>query len=111
MRIFALALIATLLAGGCMSRPARHDRSGEVSYNRREMPPEQGLFSGPDGEWTVEADTPPPDDSAPADEEPRTREEEDERRGDDERRGEDESRGDDERRGDDESRDAPADNR
>ncbi len=36
-----------------MNRPARKDRSGEVSYNRRDLPPEPGLFTGPDGVWTV----------------------------------------------------------
>jgi hypothetical protein len=53
MRGWALALAAALLLGGCTSRPPRHDRSGEVSYNRRELPPSQGLFSGKDGVWTV----------------------------------------------------------
>lgn len=52
--ILAVALaIAPALAVGCMSRPPQKDRSGEVSYNRRELPPEQGLFTGSDGEWTV----------------------------------------------------------
>jgi hypothetical protein len=53
MRGVALALAAALLLGGCTSRPARHDRSGEVSYNRRELPPSPGLFTGEDGVWTV----------------------------------------------------------
>jgi hypothetical protein len=53
MRVLALALAGALLVGACTSRPPRHDRSGEVSYNRREMPPSQGLFSGKDGEWTA----------------------------------------------------------
>lgn len=42
-----------MLLGACMSRTPRHDRSGEKSYNSRELPPAQGLFTGPDGVWTV----------------------------------------------------------
>lgn len=61
MRALALAMALALLLGGCMNRPARRDRSGEISYNRRDLPPEQGLFTGCDGVWTVyrsDADTP-----------------------------------------------------
>jgi hypothetical protein len=53
MRAVALALLSLLLLDGCMSRPPRRDRSGEVSYNRRDLPPSQGLLSGPDGAWTL----------------------------------------------------------
>jgi hypothetical protein len=55
MRGVALALLPVLLlAAACTSRPARHDRSGEISYNRRELPPASpGLLTGPDGSWTV----------------------------------------------------------
>ncbi len=55
MRAIALALLSVLLlAAACTSRPARHDRSGEISYNRRELPPASpGVFTGPDGTWTV----------------------------------------------------------
>ena len=66
MRGVALAVAAALLAGGCTSRPARHDRSDEISYNRRELPPSPGLFTGEDGSWTayrndvVRAPEPPP---------------------------------------------------
>ncbi len=72
MRAVAIALAAALLLAGCMSRPARHDRSGEVSYNRRELSPRPGLFSGPDGEWTVypsepdRTDADPPSAGSPA---------------------------------------------
>jgi hypothetical protein len=65
MRGLALALAAALLLGACMSRPPRHDRSGEVSYNRRELPPEEGLFTGPDGTWTVYDNAPDREDPAP----------------------------------------------
>jgi hypothetical protein len=52
--VAALALTAAFALGGCMSRPGSHDRSGEVSYNRRDLPPnEPGLVTGPDGVWTV----------------------------------------------------------
>ena len=62
MRALTLAMSLALLLGGCMNRPPQHDRSGEVSYNRRDLPPEQGLLTGPDGEWTIyrnNADEPP----------------------------------------------------
>ena len=62
MRALALAMALALLLGGCMNRPPRKDRSGEISYNRRDLPPEQGLFTGPDGVWTIyrnNADEPP----------------------------------------------------
>jgi hypothetical protein len=58
MRTLTLAIALALLLGGCMNRPARKDRSGEVSYNRRDLPPEQGLFSGPDGSWTIYRNNP-----------------------------------------------------
>ena len=53
MRSLVLVVAALSLLVGCMSRPAQRDRSGEVSYNRRELPPEQGVFSGPDGVFTI----------------------------------------------------------
>ena len=48
-----LALGIALALAGCMNRPPRHDYSGEISYNRRDLPPEPGLFTGCDGVWTV----------------------------------------------------------
>ncbi len=67
MRALALAMALALLLPGCMNRPARKDRSGEVSYNRRDLPPEQGLFTGPDGVWTPYRNDvdPPPDEETP----------------------------------------------
>jgi hypothetical protein len=66
-RALATALGLALALAGCTSRPPSHDRSGEVSYNRRDLPPhEPGLFTGPDGVWTVyrndapEEPAPPP---------------------------------------------------
>ena len=53
MRATAMLFAFALALGGCMSRPPTHDRSGEVSYNRRDLPPEQGLLTGPDGVWTI----------------------------------------------------------
>ena len=53
MRAPALAIVLALLLGGCMNRPPHRDRSGEVSYNRRDLPPEPGLFTGKDGVWTI----------------------------------------------------------
>jgi hypothetical protein len=53
MRAPAFALLLALLLAGCMGRPPHKDRSDEVSYNRRDLPPEPGLFTGCDGVWTV----------------------------------------------------------
>jgi hypothetical protein len=53
MRGLAVVVAVLALLVGCMSRPAQRDRSGEVSYNRRELPPEQGVFSGRDGVFTI----------------------------------------------------------
>ena len=63
MRAVALAIVLALLLGGCMNRPPHRDRSGEVSYNRRDLPPEPGLFTGKDGVWTIYRNNP---DGAPA---------------------------------------------
>jgi hypothetical protein len=55
MRAFAAALAAILL-GGCVApkaHPPKAEGAEKRSYNRRELPPEQGLFSGPDGTFTV----------------------------------------------------------
>lgn len=55
MRALAAVLVASL-CGGCIA-PRAHAPKGEgadkISYNRRELPPEQGLFSGPDGNFTI----------------------------------------------------------
>lgn len=68
MRALALAMAFALLLGGCMNRPPRKDRSGEVSYNRRDLPPEPGLLTGPDGVWTIYRNNadPSPDEEPPA---------------------------------------------
>jgi hypothetical protein len=62
MRALVAAIALALLAGGCASpRPATYDHGGETSYNRRELEPRQGLFTGSDGEWTLyRNDEPPP---------------------------------------------------
>lgn len=53
----ALAGIATLaLLCGCVApgaRPPKAETKEKASYNRRDMPPERGLFSGRDGAWTI----------------------------------------------------------
>jgi hypothetical protein len=54
--ILVVAAVVSLQAG-CLSRPAQRDRSGEVSYNRRELPPEPGVFSGRDGVFTIYSNT------------------------------------------------------
>lgn len=46
-----LAALVGSLAGCAMHAPEPPDRP--ASYNRRELPPQQGLFSGPDGVFTV----------------------------------------------------------
>ena len=54
MRALAAALAAILLGGCARRRRSAEGRGrGEASYNRRELPPEQGLFTGRDGECTV----------------------------------------------------------
>jgi hypothetical protein len=54
MRVPIVLLLAAALLGGCMNRPPRHDRSGEISYNRRELThPQPGILTGDDGVWTV----------------------------------------------------------
>ena len=69
MRRPALALLAILLAVGCMSREPWHDRSKETSYNHRELPPSPGILSGPDGQWTIYDNSPTRPDPDPACEE------------------------------------------
>lgn len=48
--LLLLALVGSL-AGCAMHAPEPPDKP--ASYNRRELPPQQGLFSGPDGVFTV----------------------------------------------------------
>jgi hypothetical protein len=49
-----LATCLTLALVGCAAAHAPESiRDEPVSYNRREMPPQQGLLTGPDGAWTV----------------------------------------------------------
>lgn len=74
MRALAAAIASALFASGCaLPRPAPDDHDGETSYNRRELEPRPGLFTGSDGEWTLyrnDAAEPPPqppvDDVPPA---------------------------------------------
>jgi hypothetical protein len=50
------ALLAASLLGGCIApraHPPKAESTEKISYNRRELPPEQGLFSGPDGNFTI----------------------------------------------------------
>lgn len=55
----ALALALGGCAGGAQPKPA--EKGEKVSYNRRELPPAQGLFTGKDGVWTIyRSDGPPP---------------------------------------------------
>ena len=65
MRGWLLLLVAVSLLPGCLSRPAQRDRSGEVSYNRRELPPEPGVFSGDDGVFTIYSNEPRPAEPPP----------------------------------------------
>ena len=58
MRPAIVAMVVALLLCGCMSRPPRSDPNDEVGYNRRELPPAQGLFTGCDGVWTVYGNNP-----------------------------------------------------
>jgi hypothetical protein len=43
-----LALLLVLLAAAC-----EPTRLGEVSHNRREIPPGPGVLTGDDGVWTI----------------------------------------------------------
>lgn len=58
LRGLALASAAALLAG--CAAPAvcapKAERNEKVGYNRREMPPEQGLFTGSNGVWALYLD-------------------------------------------------------
>ena len=67
MRALTLALgIALALAGCAGSAPEPAKRP--VSYNRRDLPPDQpGLLTGPDGTWTLYSHDPhPPPAAEPA---------------------------------------------
>jgi hypothetical protein len=44
----AIALLLALLAAAC-----EPTRLGEVSHNRREIPPGPGVLTGEDGVWTI----------------------------------------------------------
>jgi hypothetical protein len=70
MRRLAVAAIAPILLWGCAS-PAPAPEAGaadKTSYNRRELEPRPGLFTGRDGVWTIyrndqapaPAEAPPP---------------------------------------------------
>jgi len=57
----ALAALAAL--AGCAIPPPATERGEKVSYNRRELPPAQGVFTGKDGVWTIyrsDGPAPPP---------------------------------------------------
>jgi hypothetical protein len=49
MRRLAFAVAIALVAACARTAPS----SDHAGYNRREMPPSQGLFTGPDGVWTI----------------------------------------------------------
>ena len=54
MRGTTLGLCLALALAGCAAAHAPEPiRDRPASYNRREMPPQQGLLTGPDGEWTL----------------------------------------------------------
>ena len=61
-----LMVLALLTVAACTSRPPMHDRSGETSYNRREMPASPGVFTGKTGEWTARPPQAEPGDGEPA---------------------------------------------
>jgi hypothetical protein len=52
MRAAALALALALGLACAAPGPAPKPAPG-AGYNRRELPPEPGLFTGPDGVWTI----------------------------------------------------------
>ena len=54
MRGATLATCLSLALSGCAAAHAPEPiRDRPVSYNRREMPPQQGLLTGSDGAWTL----------------------------------------------------------
>ena len=54
MRSLALAGVAALATVACaLPPPASPAADEKPGYNRRELEPRPGLFTGPDGEWTV----------------------------------------------------------
>jgi len=67
MRAMALAMVFVLPLGGCATPRLKSACGESKSYNRRDLPPEQGLFTGPDGVWTIyrnDADEPEPEGAA-----------------------------------------------
>lgn len=65
-RALATATACALLLGGCVApaaHPPKSEREGKISYNRRELESRPGVFTGPDGVWTIypnDADRPAP---------------------------------------------------
>jgi hypothetical protein len=52
MRGLALVIAIALPLSGCAMHKPR-SAPEPTSYNRRDLPPADGLFTGPDGTWTV----------------------------------------------------------
>jgi hypothetical protein len=53
MRAAALALALALGLAACVAPGPAPKPAPGAGYNRRELPPEPGLFTGPDGVWTI----------------------------------------------------------
>jgi hypothetical protein len=53
MRGAALVWALALPLAACAAAAPREEGGPRPSYNRRELPPEPGLFTGPDGVWTI----------------------------------------------------------
>jgi hypothetical protein len=53
MRGLALAAALALSLAACVAPGPRQAPPPGTSYNRRDLPPERGVFSGPDGVWTI----------------------------------------------------------
>ena len=66
MRGVAIALATAIGLAGCAPTTPRHDRSHEVSYNRRELMPRPGVLTGPTGEWTLSRSKSPAAEAPPA---------------------------------------------
>jgi hypothetical protein len=69
MRGLAITIVIALPLSGCAMHQPRAAPE-PASYNRRELPPTDGLFTGPDGSWTIyrsHEDPPPKRDEAPTD--------------------------------------------